>query len=265
MNINFPLLLVVLTTVTGLIWLLDARLLRPRRMARYAEEEPANNTEEDEVADPDEPWLVEMSRSFFPILAVVLVLRSFLIEPFQIPSGSMLPTLEVGDFILVNKFSYGLRLPVVDYKFLEIGEPARGDVMVFKYPVDPSINYIKRVVGLPGDQVRYEDKTLYINGERVPQALVAALSGTDLLAESLDAADHRVYHTRSRRDLNAEDTWEVPEGQYFVLGDNRDNSKDSRYWGMVPEDHIVGRAFAIWMHWESVTSLPRFHRVGVIE
>lgn len=264
MNINFPLLLVLLTAATGLIWLLDAKLLRPRRMAGY-QAQGGPEAEESQATDPDEPWLSEISRSFFPVLAIVLVLRSFLVEPFQIPSGSMLPTLEVGDFILVNKFSYGLRLPVLDYKFVEIGDPQRGDVMVFKFPVDPSINYIKRVVGLPGDKVAYKDKQLTINGEPVPQARVAALSGVDLLAESLDSADHQVYHSRSRRDLNAEDEWQVPEGHYFVLGDNRDNSKDSRYWGFVPDELVVGRAFAIWMHWESFTSLPRFHRFGAIE
>ncbi|MDX1589488.1 MAG: signal peptidase I [Oleiphilaceae bacterium] len=259
---NFPLLLVVLTAVSGLVWLLDARFLRPRRLARYEAQGQGPEAKEE---DPDEPWLSEISRSFFPILAIVLVLRSFLVEPFQIPSGSMLPTLEVGDFILVNKFSYGLRLPVVDYKFLELGEPERGDIMVFKFPVDPSINYIKRVVGLPGDRVRYDDKKLFINGEPVPQALIARLSSVDLLAESLAETDHQIFLTRNRHDRQAEGEWQVPEGHYFVLGDNRDNSRDSRYWGMVPDDHVVGRAFAIWMHWESLTSLPRFHRVGTID
>lgn len=265
MNINFPLLLVVLTTVTGLIWLLDAKLLRPRRLARYEAGGQVAEVDELKEEDPDEPWLSEVSRSFFPILAIVLVLRSFLAEPFQIPSGSMLPTLEVGDFILVNKFSYGLRLPVVDYKILELGEPQRGDVMVFKFPVEPSINYIKRVVGVPGDRVRYDNKQLFINDEPVPQALIARLSGVDLLAETLGSAEHQIYHSRNRRDPRAEGEWQVPEGHYFVLGDNRDNSRDSRYWGLVPDDHVVGRAFAIWMHWESLTSLPRFHRVGAIE
>ena len=261
MNIDFPLLLVVLTTITGVIWLLDARFFKPRRLDRYAQEGGAD----EEDPDPDEPWLSEISRSFFPILAVVLVLRSFLVEPFQIPSGSMLPTLEVGDFILVNKFSYGLRLPVVDYKFVDIGEPERGDIMVFKFPVNPSINYIKRVVGLPGDTLRYENKRLYVNEEPVPQAQVAELAQVDLMVESLDAADYQIFHTRNRRDLNAENEWVVPEDHYFVIGDNRDNSKDSRYWGMVPDDHVIGKAVAIWMHWESITSLPSFERVGRIE
>ncbi len=266
MNINFPLLLVVLTAITGVIWLLDAKLLRPRRMERYETEGPRNRPDpDDDVEDPDEPWLSEISRSFFPILLVVLVLRSFLVEPFQIPSGSMLPTLEVGDFILVNKFAYGLRLPVVDHKFLEIGEPERGDIMVFKFPVEPSINYIKRVVGTPGDRIRYRDKQLYVNDEPVETHFVARLQEENLLEEVLNDTAHRIYQSHGRNDPNAEGEWEVPEESYFVVGDNRDNSKDSRYWGMVPDDHVVGRAFAIWMHWESLTSLPSFHRVGRIE
>ncbi len=264
MNINFPLLLVVLTAITGLIWLLDAKLLRPQRMQRYETEGPRHESD-DGNEDPDEPWLSEISRSFFPILLVVLLLRSFLVEPFQIPSGSMLPTLEVGDFILVNKFAYGLRLPVVDHKFVEIGEPERGDIMVFKFPVEPSINYIKRVVGTPGDHIRYEDKQLYVNDEPVETRFVARLQEENLLEEILNDNTHRIYQTHERHDPNAEGEWEVPEEHYFVVGDNRDNSKDSRYWGMVPDDHVVGRAFAIWMHWESVTSLPSFHRVGRIE
>ncbi len=266
MNINFPLLLVVLTAVTGLVWLVDAWFLRPRRRLRYETEGPRKTPEEGEDSeDPDEPYLVEISRSFFPILFVVLVLRSFLVEPFQIPSGSMLPTLEVGDFILVNKYTYGLRLPVIGTKVVEMGHPQRGDIMVFKFPVEPSINYIKRVVGVPGDRIRYEDKMLYVNDEPVETSFVARLGDENLLETQVNDTRHRIYQTRDRNDPNAEGEWSVPEGHYFVVGDNRDNSKDSRYWGMVPDDHVVGRAFAIWMHWESVTSLPSFHRVGRIE
>lgn len=266
MNINFPLVLVVLTTAAGLIWLIDARFFRPARLARY-EEQGARKSPEDaaDSEDPDQPWLAEISRSFFPILLVVLLLRSFLVEPFQIPSGSMLPTLEVGDFILVNKFAYGLRLPVVHYEFLSVDDPERGDIMVFRYPVDPSINYIKRVVGTPGDRIRYEDKRLYVNGERVETDFVARLANEDLLEETLGDTRHQLLHTHGRSDVRAEGEWVVPENHYFVMGDNRDNSRDSRYWGLVPEDHVVGEAFAIWMHWESLTSLPSFERVGWIE
>lgn len=266
MNINFPLLLVVLTAATGLIWLIDVWVFRPRRRHRYETEGPKKPPEEAEDSeDPDEPYLTEISRSFFPILLVVLVLRSFLVEPFQIPSGSMLPTLEVGDFILVNKYAYGIRLPVAGTKVMEIGDPQRGDVMVFKFPVEPSINYIKRVVGVPGDEIRYEDKVLYVNDEPVETSFVARLGDENLLEVRVNDTAHRIYQSRGRNDPNAEGEWRVPEGHYFVVGDNRDNSKDSRYWGMVPDDHVVGRAFAIWMHWESLTSLPSFHRVGRIE
>lgn len=266
MNINFPLLLVVLTAVTGVIWLLDTKLFRPQRMERYETEGPRQEPDsKDDNEDPDEPWLAEISRSFFPILLVVLLLRSFLVEPFQIPSGSMLPTLEVGDFILVNKFAYGLRLPVVDHKFVEIGDPERGDIMVFKFPVEPSINYIKRVVGKPGDRIRYQNKQLYVNDEPAETRFLARLQEENLLEEMINESRYRIYQNHNRHDANAEGEWVVPDAHYFVVGDNRDNSKDSRYWGMVPDDHVVGRAFAIWMHWESLTSLPSFHRVGVIE
>ena len=266
MNINFPLLLVVLTAAAGIIWLIDARFFRPGRLARYEQEGARKSVEEAADADdPDQPWLAEISRSFFPILLVVLLLRSFLVEPFQIPSGSMLPTLEVGDFILVNKFAYGLRLPVVHYEFFSVDDPERGDIMVFRYPVEPSVNYIKRVVGTPGDRIWYEDKRLYINGERVEADFVTRLPNENMLEERLGDTRHRLFQTRGRSDAQAEGEWVVPDNHYFVMGDNRDNSRDSRYWGMVPEDHVVGKAFAIWMHWESLTSLPGFGRVGWIE
>lgn len=264
MDIDFPLVLVVLTFVTGLIWLLDHFFLKPRRLAAWQEANPALSVSEEE--GPDEPYLVDISRSFFPVLAIVLVLRSFLVEPFQIPSGSMLPTLEVGDFILVNKFSYGLRLPVVGTKVVSIGDPQRGEVMVFRYPEDGKTNYIKRVIGVPGDHVRYRDKTLYINGEEVPSRFVANLPPVELRYEQLGDEGHHIY-----RNLGGtmpglgEGEWVVPEGHYFTMGDNRDNSNDSRFWGMVADELVVGRAFLIWMHWPSVTSLPSFGRFGPIE
>lgn len=261
MNLDFPLILLTLTVVTGLVWLLDVLVLRPRRKALAAR----RADKEEAAAEASEPYLVELSRSFFPILAIVLVLRSFLVEPFQIPSGSMLPTLEVGDFILVNKYSYGLRLPVFGTKVLSVGDPERGDVMVFKFPADGYTNYIKRVIGLPGDRIRYHDKTLYINGEEVESQFVAALPPVELFRETIGDVTHQMFETMGKRDPRAEGEWQVPEGQYFVMGDNRDNSNDSRYWGFVPEELIVGEAFAIWMHWESLTSLPSFDRVGGIE
>ncbi|KAA1172000.1 signal peptidase I [Marinobacter salinexigens] len=269
MDIDFPLVLVVLTFATGLIWLADKLFLRERRVAAAkASGNPPGVTDNASVAEaeePKEPYLVDLSRSFFPVLAIVLVLRSFLIEPFQIPSGSMLPTLEVGDFILVNKYSYGFRLPVVGTKVIEMGDPQRGDVMVFRYPKDGKTNYIKRVIGLPGDQIRYRDKQLFINGERVENQFIARLPPVERRREELGNVEHDIYHTLGRPGASGEGEWTVPDGHYFVMGDNRDNSNDSRYWGMVPDDLIVGKAFAIWMHWKSLTSLPSFDRVGGIE
>ena len=262
MDIDFPLVLVVLTFATGLIWLADVLILRKRRTAAVTAE---GRTEEAGAGAPKEPYLVDLSRSFFPVLAIVLVLRSFLVEPFQIPSGSMLPTLEVGDFILVNKYAYGLRLPVAGTKILEVDDPARGDVVVFRYPEDGRTNYIKRVVGLPGDHVRYRGKDLFINGEKVDSRFVARLPPMELRREELGGAVHDIFLTLGRPAGSGEGEWTVPQGHYFVMGDNRDNSNDSRYWGTVPDEMIVGKAFAIWMHWQSLTSLPSFDRVGAID
>jgi signal peptidase I len=270
MDIDFPLVLVVLTFATGLIWLADKLFLRERRLAAArASGQPQTPDDAGAAVDgaeaPREPYLVDLSRSFFPVLAIVLVLRSFLVEPFQIPSGSMLPTLEVGDFILVNKYAYGLRLPVAGTKVVDIGDPERGDVMVFRYPKDGETNYIKRVVGMPGDRIRYRNKQLFINGEQVESRFIARLPPVELRRETLDDVEHDVFLTMGRPGAGGEGEWVVPEGHYFVMGDNRDNSNDSRYWGMVPDELVVGKAFAIWMHWKSLTSLPSFDRVGGIE
>ncbi|MDC0662629.1 signal peptidase I [Marinobacter sp. SS21] len=266
MDINFPLILVVLTFSTGLIWLLDVLFLRARRLAGQAGESVATGEETGAAeAEPREPYLIDLSRSFFPVLAIVLVLRSFLVEPFTIPSGSMLPTLEVDDFILVNKYAYGLRLPVIGTKILDIGDPQRGDVMVFKFPEDGETNYIKRVVGLPGDHIRYRDKTLYVNGEEVGSQFVAKLPPVELRREQLGEVEHDIFLTLGRQSAAGEGEWIVPENHYFMMGDNRDNSNDSRFWGTVPDELVVGKAFAIWMHWKSLTSLPTFDRAGRIE
>jgi len=264
MDINFPLVLVVLTFATGVVWLADKLFLRKRRLAAADAGNPDSDDPKEAGKESSEPWLVDVSRSFFPVLVVVLVLRSFLVEPFQIPSGSMLPTLEVGDFILVNKYAYGLRLPVAGTKILEVDDPERGDVMVFRYPKDGSTNYIKRVVGLPGDRIRYRDKQLFINGEPVPREFVARLPPVERWREQLGSVEHDIYLTMGRVSGSGEGEWVVPDGHYFVMGDNRDNSNDSRYWGMVPDKLVVGKAFAIWMHWKSLTSLPSFDRVGSI-
>ncbi|MGP0174236.1 signal peptidase I [Pseudomonas sp. NCHU5208] len=283
MSINFPLLLVIAVAVCGFLALIDLILLAPRRRSAIAAYQGRVDEPDERVLErlSKEPVLVEYGKSFFPVLAIVLVLRSFLVEPFQIPSGSMKPTLEVGDFILVNKFAYGIRLPVLDTKVIEVGDPQRGDVMVFRYPSDPSINYIKRVVGLPGDRIEYtQGKRLLINGEPVAEKLIGeepgSLGSATLYQERLGQVEHviRKEMTRMRREPGGQ--WVVPEGHYFMMGDNRDNSNDSRFWrdrhipkelwGMVPDDHIVGKAFAIWMSWpEPKTShLPNFSRVGLI-
>ncbi|MDN3526130.1 signal peptidase I [Halomonas sabkhae] len=263
---DFALLLVIAVAVSGVIWLLDVLFWRPARRQRLADsaesgelEEMSHKAREKALKDP---WPVDYARSFFPVLLVVLLLRSFLVEPFQIPSGSMRPTLTVGDFILVNKFTYGLRLPVVNTKVVELGEPERGDVMVFRFPKDPGVNFIKRVVGLPGDEIRYQDKQLYVNGEAVPKELLE--TGPQrapeelLLKEQLGELTHEIYN--NPRDPGPQmRSVEVPEDHYFVMGDNRDHSNDSRYWGFVPEENVVGKAFAVWMHWDG--GLPSFTEV----
>lgn len=217
-----------------------------------------------------EPVITEICRSFFPIIFAVTAFRSFLVEPFKIPSSSMMPTLLVGDFILVNKFSYGLRVPVLRSKFLEVSEPKRGDVIVFRYPKDPKVNYIKRVVGLPGDEITYRDKIIYVNGVEVPQTDMGTYAGVgeegrkatgaNLRQEHLGDVDHQILNMAGM-DNGRHGPYIVPEGQYFVMGDNRDNSLDSRFWGFVPEKNLVGKAFAIWMNWDSGID---FKRIGTL-
>ena len=256
MNIDLPLILVVGTAVTGLVVLADRLWLAARRQAQATSV----------AAAPSEPVWVEYSKSFFPVLLIVLVLRSFLFEPFQIPSGSMIPTLEVGDFILVNKYSYGVRLLVVGTKVVAVGDPQRGDVMVFRPPHKPDTNFIKRVIGVGGDTVRYENRRLTVNGQPVPQRFVAALPveapQLELLQETLGSVSYAIQHTAPLQGRVRE--WVIPQGYYFVMGDNRDNSSDSRVWGLVPDELVVGKAFVIWMHWPSFWSIPSFGRDGLI-
>ncbi len=238
------------TVVSGLIW--GLYLLLKRKSA-------PRDTKEKAVT---EPLMVDYARSFFPIFLFVLLLRAFVVEPFRIPSGSMMPTLLVGDFILVNKFAYGLRFPVTKAKFFDVDTPERGDVVVFRYPADPKLDYIKRLVGLPGDRIDYRNKVLYVNGKAVPQARVGIyegvgsgekMSGSWELKESLDAAEYSIlinprapnFGAGCRVLANGEVT--IPEGHFFVMGDNRDNSNDSRCWGFVPERNLVGKAFVIWL------------------
>ena len=224
--------------------MLDVLVLRPRSKAEA--QEPAN-------------WIVEYAISFFPVLLFVLVLRSFLVEPFQIPTGSMIPTLKVGDFILVNKYAYGIRLPVVGTKILDVGDPERGDSMVFIPPHEEEY-FIKRVIGLPGDRVRYQNKTLYING--VEQTQVFQREVRDFRPRQLEFEEtfgeqpHAIYRNLYNDPRVQE--WVVPEGHYFMMGDNRDQSNDSRFWGFVPDENVVGRAFAVWMHKDPGLSMPTF-------
>ncbi len=262
MKPDFSLLLVVLTALTGLVWLIDSLLLRRRRMDRAVQKK---------IERPRDPVVIEYSRSLFPILLIVLLFRSFLFEPFKIPSGSMIPTLLIGDFIVVNKYVYGLRLPVLNTKILPVGEPQRGEVVVFRYPVDTRVNFIKRLVGLPGDTITYRDKQLFINGEPVELEQQGRYARSDVkcatpradaarYAESLGDVQHDILiHAKSG---SRDGQWQVPEGHYFVMGDNRDRSNDSREWGFVPEDHLMGRAVGIWLNFDYTKGCGDLSRVG---
>lgn len=278
-TVDFPLILLCLVFGSGLLWLLDSLFLAPGRkriasalQAQYprwnVEGSPDAGSYQSRVAaKAREPVLVEYARSFFPVLLVVFVLRSFLVEPFQIPSSSMVPTLEVGDYILVNKYTYGIRLPVIRTKVLALNNPQRGDVVVFFPPHMNDTYFIKRVVGLPGDTVEYRNKQIFVNGKRVerePAAEQFAQSSHNITGrESLGESEHlmQVDTRRPSSDFSVV----VRPGHYFMMGDNRDNSSDSRVWGQVSEKDIVGKAFAIWMHWDTLVSLPSFSRVGAIE
>lgn len=262
MNIDFALVLVVLTSLTGFVWLIDSLLFRQKRMDRSVQKS---------IEAPREPVIVEYARSLFPVLLIVLLFRSFLFEPFKIPSGSMIPTLLVGDFIVVNKFSYGIRLPVVNKKVISIGSPQRGDVVVFRYPRDPGVNFIKRAVGLPGDTITYRDKQLFVNGEKVDDTSTGRFESSDikcstpaadagLFDEQLGDVDHKILlHGRSR---SRNGQWVVPADHYFMMGDNRDRSNDSREWGFVPEENLLGRAVGIWLNFDFEKGCADLSRVG---
>ena len=258
---TFALILFVLLVLTGAIWLLDRFWLRRQR-----------------GESAGQPWWVEYSISFFPVILAVFVLRSFVLEPFKIPSGSMIPTLHVGDFILVNRYTYGLRLPIVNKKIIEINQPQRGDVIVFHYPGDLSVDYIKRVIGLPGDEIIYRYKRLWINGKMQPVERDGDYNyvergvnflHTERYRENLDGRGHVILVNPDRPPIHLngverfpryeqcryserEMRCTVPVGHYFMMGDNRDNSRDSRYWGFVPDELIVGKAFLIWMNFNEL-------------
>lgn len=296
----FSIFLVILTVASGLIWLVDSLLFAPKRRERMALAGGPEATTTITEQDKQLPWLVDTAQQIFPVIAFVMVLRSFLYEPFQIPSGSMMPTLLVGDFILVEKFTYGLKDPVMRKKFVDIGAPERGDVAVFKFPPEPQLDYIKRVVGLPGDTVIYRNKQLQIKPacdtkENCPPLEKVQLTfenrgevyqqfaPLEKYTEQLGDVSHQIYRKPGRASTSRyyaqpgtqSDEWIVPEGHYFVLGDNRDNSEDGRFWGFVPEENLVGKAVAIWISFEFdrvpsswvpswIPTGIRFERVGGI-
>lgn len=247
---NFALILTILAAITGIISLLDIFIFSKKRAAN---EQPGK--------------VIEYARSFFPVFFFVLLLRSFLIEPFRIPSGSLEPTLMVGDFLAVNKFAYGLRLPVSETKIVPVSSPKNGDIAVFRWPPDPDkYDYIKRVIGVPGDKIKYHNKVLSINGQEMKQKFVTytvdASSGraVALYHENLMGVDHAIYINPN---VPAEDfEIVVPDGVYFMMGDNRDNSADSRYWGYVPEQNLRGKALLVWMSWNGTDNSIRFKRIG---
>jgi signal peptidase I len=272
MSFDLEFVLVVAVFVTGLVWLSDAFLAAPKRRKRaYEAGQQGADVNQNVIR---EPWYVEYSRSFFPVLLVVLILRSFIAEPFRIPSGSMMSTLLVGDFILVNKFDYGLRLPLIHTKIVPLGEPQRGDVVVFRYPENPSVDYIKRVIGLPGDTITYQGNKLYINGKLVKTVADGIYKGEG--PNHLMGGAHKEIEYLPRRNGSIakheiliipgqpvpSGSVTVPKGHYFVMGDNRDDSNDSRFWGFVPEGNLVGKAFMIWMNWDSQDNRVNFHRIG---
>jgi len=285
---NFALILFVLMVVTGIVWFLDIfyfakqrRALADKALAAFDERNAKlvsqgvkvdyTTRQSVEAAIMRQPTWIEYSGSFFPVIALVFFLRSFLYEPFKIPSSSMVPTLLVGDLILVNKFTYGVRLPILNKKIIDVNDPQRGDVMVFKYPKDMSQDYIKRVVGIPGDKISYENKRLTVNGKAVTYTALDDYLDDEALAyhkqyvENLTAVPHKILNREGFATVNvagvenfkhraacdfSQDKFSctVPEGNYFMMGDNRDNSQDSRYWGFVPNKNIVGKAFFVWMN-----------------
>jgi signal peptidase I len=295
---NFSLLLFILTLITMAYWLAERLHFAPARAkaARTLDQQDATRREElarKGIAKVDgdvsqardallmQPWWLDWTAGLFPVILIVFLLRSFLFEPFKIPSGSMVPTLLVGDLILVNKYHYGVRLPVINKKIVQLNDPQRGDVMVFRYPANPSIDYIKRVVGLPGDEVSYLNQRLYLNGKLVDTKALPEFYDDDSTryfkqyAEKLGEVEHSIlvdvqrpsyirptdqFPFKENCRYSAEGvTCKVPAGHYFMMGDNRDNSEDSRFWGFVPDENIVGRAFFVWMNFGNLRRIGSFH------
>jgi signal peptidase I len=297
----FSILLVCLSFGSGVIWLLDAKILAPKRQLKLAEaEQKLGEGFDDETRTKilRQSSIAETARSIFPVVLIITILRSFFYEPFQIPSGSMIPSLEMGDFVLVEKYAYGIKDPVTRSKFIDTGYPQRGDVAVFKHPDDPTIDYIKRIVGLPGDTIRYLNKTIYIKPDCnndpkhcdkfniISKNLITSGEVTfegstfDHYKEDLLGMDHellvdpfRVSTPNFQQEGTSTDEWVVPQGKYFAMGDNRDRSADSRYWGFVSDENLVGKAVFIWMSfefdWDNDSWVPgwipsnvRFERLG---
>jgi signal peptidase I len=294
---NFSLLLFTLTCVTFAYWLVERLVFAPKRLVAaqtLEKQDAARRTQlskqgitrvDGDVSEAREallaqPWWLDWTAGLFPVILVVFLLRSFLFEPFKIPSGSMIPTLLVGDLILVNKFHYGVRLPVINKKIIALNDPKPGDVMVFRYPKDTSIDYIKRVVGVPGDEISWRNQQLYVNGVLAPTQAQpefyeeGSLRYEPQFSEKLGAVEHRILVNRSRQQFLPQNesfpfrencsysaegvTCKVPVGHYFMMGDNRDNSQDSRYWGFVPDQNIVGRAFFVWMNFGNLKRIGAF-------
>jgi signal peptidase I len=278
---------------TGLVWLIDFLFFAKARKVRaaaveqqFAGKEKKSSAEQQayEIAlqqAATEPAVVEYSKSFFPVLFLVFFIRSFLFEPFQIPSGSMIPTLKIGDFILVNKFTYGIRMPILNKVIIPMNKPQRGEVMVFYPPHQPRVSFIKRVVGLPGDEIRYTNHRLFVNGVEQPYSMEVPDELKDVASipyeycsydgdvfqvgfETLGEHTHATQKCPKPSEYSIDRSWKVPEGYYFMMGDNRDNSLDSRAWGFVSEDQIIGKAMVVWMHWNEFWSIPSFKTVGVI-
>lgn len=264
MNFNFELILFYATVISGVLALIDILFFKPARQRKIG------------AGGSDKlPVIFDYAYSFFPVLLIVFLLRSFLFEPFRIPSGSLEPTLLIGDFILVNKFDYGVRLPVIHKKVAGSGAPQRGDIIVFRWPPNPSVNFIKRVIGLPGDHISYVNKELTVNGQKVPQEFLqdvtvqTELSGDAQVQDKMEnllGIKHHIYIDPSKTSQDYKDIV-VPPGMYFVMGDNRDDSADSRYWGFVPDQNIVGKAVVVWMSWNSGGSMfdwIRWRRLGTV-
>lgn len=255
MNIDFPLILTVAVLLSGFISLLDILFFSKRRLAK-GQVKPGK--------------IVEYSRSFFPVLLLVLVIRSFIVQPFRVPTGSLEPTIAPGDFIAVNQFAYGLRLPVTNTKIVNIGEPKTGQVAVFRWPQDTSIDFVKRVIGVPGDHIEYKNKVLYVNGKQATQTYIGPAIDSEpegdipvqQYTEDLNGVKHLININPNAPTIDFDIT--VPAGEYFMMGDNRDDSADSRMWGYVPEANLIGKGFIVWMNWNSQTHRVNWQRIGTV-